>query len=106
MKWSDILHPIAKISGIAKVLIWRYQDYHRVFPQVLNTLSGQPRPEVPSQLEKRVYAGFSEWAEHAYCTWHAAGYGERLGPVAREDFPISDAYPRFAPWPEELVCES
>jgi len=57
VKWSDILRLIAKIPGIAKVLIWRYQDYHRVFPQVLNTLLGQPRPEVPSQLEKRVYAG-------------------------------------------------
>ena len=43
---------------------------------------------------------------HAYCTWHAVGYGERLGPVAREDFPISEAYPRFAPWLEQLVRES
>ena len=48
----------------------------------------------------------SEQAVNACCTWHAAGYGGRLGAVAREDFPISDAYPKFAPLPEELVRES
>ena len=28
------------------------------------------------------------------------------GALAREDFPISDANPKFAPWPEELVQDS
>ena len=106
MEWSDILRSIAKIPRVAKVSIWRYKDYHRVSRQVLNTLLGRPRPEVPSQLEKRVHAGLSEWAVRACCTWHAAGYGGCLGPVEQEDFPISNACPRFAPWPEELVRES
>ena len=26
--------------------------------------------------------------------------------MAREDFPISDVTPEFAPWPEELLRES
>ena len=106
VKWSDILRPMTKIPGVAQVSIWRYEDYHRVFPQVLDRLIGQPRPEIPSLLEKRLHAGLSERAVNACCTWHAAGYGGRLGAVAREDFPISDAYPKFAPWPEELVRES
>ena len=106
VKWSDILRPMAKIPGVAQVSIWRYEDYHRVFPQVLDRLIGQPRPEIPSLLEKRLHAGLSERAVNACCTWHAAGYGGRLGAVAREDFPISDVYPKFAPWPEALVRES
>ncbi|MDB4019087.1 hypothetical protein N9491_00580 [Planktomarina temperata] len=106
VKWSDILRPMAKIPGVAQVSIWRYEDYHRVFPQVLDRLLGQPRPEIPSLLEKRLHAGLSERAVNACCTWYAAGYGGRLGAVAREDFPISDVYPKFAPWPEALVRES
>ena len=106
VKWSDILRPMTKIPGVAQVSIWRYEDYHRVFPQVLDALLGQPRPEIPSLLEKPMHIGLSEQAVNACCTWHAAGYGGRLGAVAREDFPISDTYPKFAPWPEELVRES
>ncbi len=106
VKWSDILRPMTKIPGVAQVSIWRYEDYHRVFPQVLDALLGQPRPEIPSLLEKPMHIGLSEQAVNACCTWHAAGYGGRLGAVAREDFPISDVYPKFAPWPEALVRES
>ena len=106
VKWSDILRPIAEIPGVAAVSIWRYEDYHRLLPQILNTLLGQPRPDIPLHMEKRMYEGLSERAVQACCTWHAAGYGGRLGAVAREDFPVSDAYPKFSPWPEALMRES
>ena len=106
VKWSDILRPIAEIPGVAAVSIWRYEDYHRLLPQILNTLLGQPRPDIPLHMEKRMHEGLSERAVQACCTWHAVGYGGRLGAVAREDFPVSDAYPKFSPWPEELMRES
>ena len=106
VKWSDILRPIAEIPGVAAVSIWRYEDYHRLLPQILNTLLGQPRPDIPLHVEKRMHEGLSECAVQACCTWHAAGYDGRLGAVAREDFPVSDAYPKFSPWPEELMRES
>ena len=106
IKWSDILRPIAEIPGVAAVSIWRYEDYHRLLPQILNTLLGQPRPDIPLHMEKRMHEGLSERAVQACCTWHAAGYDGRLGAVAREDFPVSDAYPKFSPWPEELMRES
>ena len=106
VKWSDILRPIPEIPGVAAVLIWRYEAYHEVFPQVLNTLLGRPRPDIPSRLEKRMHPRLSEQAVQDCFTWHAAGYGGRLGAVARVDFPISDANPKFAPWPEELLRES
>ena len=106
VKWSDILRPIAEIPGVAAVSIWRYEDYHRLLPQILNTLLGQPRPDIPLHMEKRMHEGLSECAVQACCTWHAAGYDGRLGAVAREDFPVSDAYPKFSPWPEELMRES
>jgi hypothetical protein len=106
VKWSDILRPIAEIPGVAAVSIWRYEDYHRLLPQILNTLLGQPRPDIPLHMEKRMHEGLSERAVQACCTWHAAGYGGRLGAVAREDFPVSDAYPKFSPWPEALMSES
>jgi hypothetical protein len=106
VKWSDILRPIAEIPGVAAVSIWRYEDYHRLLPQILNTLLGQPRPDIPLHMEKRMHEGLSERAVQACCSWHAAGYGGRLGAVAREDFPVSDAYPKFSPWPEELMRES
>ena len=106
VKWSDILRPIAEIPGVAAVSIWRYEDYHRLLPQILNTLLGQPRPDIQLHMEKRMNEGLSERAVQACCTWHAAGYGGRLGTVAREDFPVSDAYPKFSPWPEELMRES
>ena len=106
VKWSDILRPIAEIPGVAAVSIWRYEDYHRLLPQILNTLLGQPRPDIPLHMEKRMHEGLSERAVQACCTWHAAGYGGRLGAVAREDFPVSDAYPKFSSWPEALMRES
>ena len=106
VKWSDILRPIAEIPGVAAVSIWRYEDYHRLLPQILNTLLGQPRPDIPLHMEKRMHEGLSERAVQACCTWHAAGYDGRLGAVAREDFPVSDAYPKFSPWPGELMRES
>ena len=106
VKWSDILRPIAEIPGVAAVSIWRYEDYHRLLPQILNTLLGQPRPDIPLHMEKRMHEGLSERAVQACCTWHAAGYGGRLGAVAREDSPVSDAYPKFSPWPEALMRES
>ena len=106
VKWSDILRPIAEIPGVAAVSIWRYEDYHRLLPQILNTLLGQPRPDIPLHMEKRMHEGLSERAVQACCTWHAAGYGGRLGAVAREDFPVSDSYPKFSPWPEALMRES
>ena len=106
VKWSDILRPIAEIPGVAAVSIWRYEDYHRLLPQILNTLLGQPRPDIPLHMEKRMHEGLSERAVQACCTWHAAGYDGRLGAVAQEDFPVSDAYPKFSPWPEELMRES
>ena len=106
VKWSDILRPIAEIPGVAAVSIWRYEDYHRLLPQILNTLLGQPRPDIPLHMEKRMHEGLSERAVQACCTWHAAGYDGRLGAVAREAFSVSDAYPKFSPWPEALIRES
>ena len=106
VKWSDILRPIAEIPGVAAVSIWRYEDYHTLLLQILNTLLGQPRPDIPLHMEKRMHEGLSERAVQACCTWHAAGYDGRLGAVAREDFPVSDAYPKFSPWQEELMRES
>lgn len=53
-----------------------------------------------------MHPGLSEQAVQACCTWHAAGYGGRLGTVAREDVPISVANPKFTPWREELLRES
>ena len=106
VKWSDILCPIEEIPGVAAVSIWRYEAYHEVFPEVLNTLLGRPRPDIPSRLEKRMHPGLSEQALQACCIWHAAGYGGRLVAAAREDFPISDVNPKFASWPDELLRES
>ena len=94
------------IPGVAEVSIWRYEDYYRLLLQILDTLLGQPRPDIPSHMGKRMHEGLSERAVQACCTWHAAGYGGRLGAVAREDFAVSDSYPKFLPWPEELVRES
>ena len=73
VKWSDILCPIAEIPDVAAVSIWRYEAYHEVFSQVLNTLLGRPRPDIPSRLEKRIHSGLSEQVVQACCTWHAAG---------------------------------
>ena len=50
VKWSDILRPIAEIPGVAAVSIWRYEDYHRLLPQILNTLLGQPRGKISQFL--------------------------------------------------------
>ena len=105
VKWSGILCPIAEIPDVAAVSKWRYEAYHEVFPQVLNTLLGRPGPDIPSRLEKRMHSRLSEQVVQACCTWHAAGYGGRLVAVAREDFSISDANPKFAPWPHELLRE-
>ena len=73
VKWSDILRPVGEIPGVAAVSIWRYEAYHEVFPQVLNTLLGQPGSDIPSRLEKRMHPGLSEQAVEACCTWHVAG---------------------------------
>ena len=42
----------------------------------------------------------------ACAQWHAEGYKGQLGIIAREDFPVSDAHPRFQPWSPDALAQA
>lgn len=105
-KWSDMLLPHIEAHPWATVTLWRYEDYHDVFPQISATLLGSDHPKLAIDLKKRKHTGLSKAAIVACRKWHAEGYTGPIGHIAREDFPISKENRPFSPWNKKNVKES
>ncbi|MGB0798349.1 MAG: hypothetical protein ACPGRD_03410 [Planktomarina sp.] len=97
-RWSDTILPLLDAAPWDTVTIWKYEDYHTVFPQILTSLLGEGHPEIPQKLDIRRHPGLSQAAVDACARWHGEGYTGMLGHIAREDYPVSDEHPAFQPW--------
>ncbi len=102
MEWSGILERLAQSGHFASIVVWRYEDYHAVFHDVVAHLLGPDHPIGPVNLNRKSHEGLSGAAVDACARWYADGHRGRLGTVAREDFPISDSTPRFSPWSDTV----
>ncbi|MEM6307452.1 MAG: hypothetical protein AAF701_05660 [Pseudomonadota bacterium] len=98
LNWSKVILPMADRGGCASITLWRYEDYHDVFDQIIQCLLGTPHPDIPADLSERTHEGLSAAAVAACADWHTENHRGPLGILAREDFPVSEDYPKYNPW--------
>lgn len=104
--WSDMILPIIESHPWASVTLWRYEDYHKVFDQIMGVFLGPAAPKLKMNLKARQHSGLSQAAVDACTKWHAEGYRGPLGHLAREDFPVGGDNPRFKPWDQSVIVDS
>lgn len=85
-----------RLSGIAPLTVWKYEEYSAVFGQICEALLGRDAPQVPP-VEARVHPGLTQDAVDAVLE------GEEVQ-AARKRFPIGAGRPRFSTFTEDEIA--
>ncbi|MDE0588429.1 hypothetical protein OU789_00655 [Halocynthiibacter sp. C4] len=110
--WADVIERFSKIEGIEQIYVWRYEDYKDVHRKVMSLMAGSD--ELISRFDvisKRSNLGLSQRAVDeilSYTPEKDDGCSNRsaIAKSIRDDFPISDENPKFAPWSETELAAS
>lgn len=97
-RWFPMIAGIANSGLCESITIWPYERYRVDFDKILVALLGEGHPPIDADIQRETHVGLSAAAVEACEKWNAEGYKGHLGVIAREDFPVSDAHPRFQPW--------
>ncbi|MEO0358032.1 MAG: hypothetical protein AAF386_07015 [Pseudomonadota bacterium] len=103
LTWSDLIAPIAKAGTFDTITVWQFENYPKIVPDVLTCLLGQGHPQINIDPMHKSHEGLSDQAVAACAKRFDAGERGRLGALARKDFPVSGACPKYAPWPQSVV---
>lgn len=95
--WPGLVARLMDGTGCASLTLWRMEDYNTLLPHLVQRLAGQAMA-LPDPLPRPAHVGLSARAVAACHAWAQEGLEGPLGAVAREDYPVSDRNPAFAPW--------
>lgn len=101
--WSNLVKRLLLIPFLSDLVIWRYESYHQVLPQILSQFLP---PQAVGQIRRPqtiVHGGLSRTAVAVARTWaEEQPENEMLAKKARKAFPVGEAHPKYAPWPFDL----
>ncbi|CUX80308.1 hypothetical protein [Roseibaca calidilacus] len=99
LRWSELVQRLGAVPGVARVVVWRYEDYPAIVPTLLDTMLGCGRRfELPER--KRLVGTSLRALEHArevLANDPACNVTEVIK-EARALYPKSDAFPGPAPF--------
>lgn len=93
--WAELVSRLRATPGVARVTVWRYEDYTALFPTITAAMLGRVAAAEVQPLPKRVHSGLSFAAVEATYNWHNAGERGPIAALARTTYPIGPDAPRF-----------
>jgi hypothetical protein len=107
LRWSELAGRLAAVPGVARVVVWRFEDYPNIVPRVLDHMLGRGRRfALPEQ--KRLVGTSARALEHARSIL-ADDPSRNVTEVIREAraaYPKSDAFPGPTPFdPDALAAD-
>lgn len=104
-RWADLVRDLQQALPGTPIHVWQYEDYREHARQIAQFFAGGAITDFGPPVETSPKSGFSGQAVQALsdCQGKRAGKSRILR--AREQFPVSDRYPRFDPWSDALKAE-
>jgi hypothetical protein len=107
LRWSELVQRLASVPDVARVVVWRYEDYPAIVPTVQDSMLGRGRRfDLPDR--KRLVGTSARALEHARAVL-AENPSRDVTEViraARAAYPKSDAFPGPAPFaPDALAAD-
>ena len=105
LRWLELVQRLGSIPGVARIVVWRYEDYPAIMPMVFDDMLGRGRRiELPER--KRLVGTSARALEHARALL-ADDPARDVTDVIREArvaFPKSDKFPGPAPFSAEALA--
>ncbi len=89
--WVDLVTQLRGASGVGKLTVWQYEDYHALFPQIMASLVGAEASALVSPRPKYINRGLSA----AAVTHVMAQPDQMTAREARKMFAVEDGHPSF-----------
>jgi hypothetical protein len=99
LRWSELVQRLGAVPGVSRVVVWRYEDYPAIVPQVFEDMLGRGRGfELPER--KRLVGTSARALEHAQAALQADPARDVTEVIreARALFPKTDENPGPAPF--------
>jgi hypothetical protein len=100
-RWPDVIHDLQRDLPGVPVYVWRYEDYRENAAAIMQFYAGDAIADFGAPLEQDPKSGFSGRAVAEMVRFSAARPRKAQVLQLREEFPISESYPRFNPWSVE-----
>ena len=99
MRWSDYAARLVALPNVARLTVWRHEDYAALGPAILGRLAGKGGAGV-ELLDKVIHAGLSDAACMDIANAIRDGRVGEPGIVqaAKRAFPKGEAFAGFDPW--------
>jgi len=92
--WAEFIARLRSVKGIRRLVVWRYEDYAQVFPQITQEMLGDAAKHVTANPSV-VHEGLSADAVVDIQIKHAAGERGTLVQDARAAYPKGADHPGF-----------
>ena len=104
--WSHLVRRITAIDGISKVFVWRYEDYHDVLRLIWRRMLRWKLGPMIDPFQAPLHQGLSVKAVEIALEWFEKTGDPKSAEQARETYPVSAEYPKFAPYDADALAAS
>ena len=102
IRWFNVVRRLSLIPEVTEIYVWRYEDYPANIIRVMRKMVGWKLGLKVEPISKRVHPGLSAKAVEQVLAYDSASKDRfglcQMARSARNEFPITDANPRFSPW--------
>ncbi|MCT8159306.1 hypothetical protein [Pseudoruegeria sp. SHC-113] len=103
IQWSNLVRRLSLIKGAQELILWRYEEYGALLPQILGEAIPEGVVAALDHPEGLAHQGLSRTAVAVTQAWAEDEPKDKgLAKRAREAFPVSKAHPGFDPWPDTI----
>ena len=95
VNWLDLVSLIRAAKGVGRLIIWKYEDYGQLFPQIVAEMVGEAAAPHVTPLARPIHMGLSAAAVAEVLHRTEFGPIERVGFAARNLLPVEQGYPPF-----------
>ncbi len=91
--WAEYVARIAALDGVRSITVWRYEDYAKVFPQIIAAFLGQRALPLVIPLDRIIHQGVSQEAAAQMESLRQDGVKENIWGKVKAAFPVSEQNP-------------
>ncbi len=93
--WSDLIRQVRGAKGVGRVIVWRYEDYAQLFPNIIAELVGPTQAPLVPWVTRNINTGLSADAVARVLASAADVRAEKIGYLARGNLPVEAGHPAF-----------
>ena len=93
--WCDLITQVCAAKGVGRVVVWRYEDYAPLFPQIVAEIVGQDMASLVPWVTRNINTGLSAEAVARVLAHRAEEAATKLAFTARGALPVAPDRPAF-----------